>query len=230
MVRTEEYVVIVFDVCSSSSIVDMFTHSNNAERLVHFYGCIKRWLWDQSDSSGGKIIPYKFIGDGWIVLMRASVTGEVLCTFVRRLCEAVNLELENHVDPFLDLELPLRGVTIGVDVGPLLGFNMFSAPEYIGRSINLACRLQGATNRIQLPTGGNAAYKAFVSARAFEEYFRGPAAYLAIREVVPLRNVSHGQPVKAWLVDLLRDPDGKELALPDRAPYAPAPCVASRPR
>ena len=44
-------------------------------------------------------------------------------------------------------------MTFGIDEGQLVKLKMLNNEEYIGRALNIACRLQGAINEIDIYSG-----------------------------------------------------------------------------
>lgn len=110
--------------------------------------------------------PYKFTGDGWIVLFDANTGGAVLFDFVRALgaCYA------RHSPRLLGcLTTPpdLPGLTFGIDSGSIKKLTIYQQTEYIGRTIVIASRLQSAAR--QCPDN----YAAYISNPCFEHYFAG---------------------------------------------------------
>jgi hypothetical protein len=111
-----------------------------------------------------EFIPYKFTGDGWIVLFDANSAGAVLLDFIGTLSAWYESRSPRLTD-LLNAPLDLHGLTFGLDNGLVKKVKMFERDEYIGRTIVIACRLQSAardsTNR----------YAAYVSKWCYEKYF-----------------------------------------------------------
>ena len=61
----KEAVVVAFDICSSSDIIEGLILRNDVERFMSFLGSLKNYLAKLQKSIGFE--PYKFNGDGWIL-------------------------------------------------------------------------------------------------------------------------------------------------------------------
>ena len=75
------HIVVAFDLCSSSQIMEDLLLSEKFDRYETFLTCVKRWLmnWTNSHPSGnGRFELYKFTGDGWILLFPAATDGMAL--------------------------------------------------------------------------------------------------------------------------------------------------------
>ena len=133
--------------------------------------------------------PYKFTGDGWILLFPPNTNGNALSTFLTELCRFYAKEYRKTLKPYLANLPTVAGLTFGIDKGPAEHLIMYGPPEYVGRAINIACRLQSAVK----DKGGTPAYKALVSNAVYAEYlkkFKFPKAFRARRT---LRNINHGE-------------------------------------
>jgi hypothetical protein len=97
-------IVVVFDLCSSSQIIEDLLLSNRFDRYETFLTCVKRWLmnWTEQHSQvNGHFELYKFTGDGWILLFPATTNGKALINSMYSLCEMINAELARHIVPSL---------------------------------------------------------------------------------------------------------------------------------
>ena len=169
-------IVVAFDICSSSDIIEELTLSGNLKRFNEFLQALKRYL-----ASAQKDIvfdPYKFTGDGWILLFPAKTDGKVLTKFLIDLCTFFRKEFNKQVLKHLDTP-PSTGLTFGVEKGPLVSMVMYGQREYIGRALNIACRLQSAIK----DKDSSPAYKALVSNRVFYEYFASATGKLTVYRV-----------------------------------------------
>src|SRR5437867_12509165 len=92
---THESLVLVFDMCSSSDIIEGLTLRGEVHRLETFLTAVKRYLRDKA--KGNRFSIYKFTGDGWILLFPANVDGAVLLSFLKGLCELLQRELKRKV-------------------------------------------------------------------------------------------------------------------------------------
>jgi class 3 adenylate cyclase len=64
--------------------------------------------------------------------------------FMYSLCEMINAELDRHIIPSLSSVPSVLGATLGVEGGNLIRMTMNEREEYVGRAVNIACRLQNA--------------------------------------------------------------------------------------
>ena len=87
---------------------------------------------------------YKFTGDGWIILFDFDYSGEKLINFVENFCKAFKTRLKQKVLNILEAPPKITGLTFGMDRGTLAKIKMNRQREYVGRPINVACRLQSS--------------------------------------------------------------------------------------
>jgi hypothetical protein len=193
-------VVVAFDMCSSSNIIDDLALSTDVRRLIDLLGGVKRYLAMEQ----GNILfdPYKFTGDGWLLVLPADTNGHALATFLIRLCNFYEREYREKLFPFLAHPPSVSGLTFGIDKGQLENLTINNQPEYLGRVINIACRLQGAVKH----KGSNPAYKALVSNAVFAEYFSVADFPRVFRVNRTLRNINHGETYQCRKIELLRQP------------------------
>ena len=84
------HIVVAFDLCSSSQIMEDLLLSEKFDQYETFLTCVKRWLmnWTNKHAPGnGRFELYKFTGDGWILLFPAATNGKALIESLRSLCE-----------------------------------------------------------------------------------------------------------------------------------------------
>jgi len=84
-------------------------------------------------------------------------------------------------------------------MGDFVSFVMDGRQEYVGRAINVACRLQSALKE----KGGSPAYSALVSNRVYSEYFAGTTPHRVHKVTRRLRNIGGGAEFdcrRMWLV------------------------------
>lgn len=184
---SDDAVVVAFDMCSSSDIIEELTLTGNLQRLNEFLTALKRYL--ASVQKDIVFDPYKFTGDGWILLFPAETDGKGLFNFLQELCTFFRKEFRQQVLRHLATPPSITGLTFGVEKGPLASMTMYGQQEYIGRALNIACRLQSAIK----DKDSSPAYKALVSNAVFNEYFapviRDVTVYKVRRK---LRNIRGG--------------------------------------
>lgn len=191
-------VVVAFDMCSSSDIIEELTLSGNLQRLEEFLTALKQYL--ASVQKNVVFDPYKFTGDGWILLFPAETNGRVLVNFLQKLCTFFETEFRKQVLRQLATPPSITGLTFGVEKGPLAPMTMYGQQEYIGRALNIACRLQSAIK----DKDSSPAYKALVSNAVFNEYFALFTRKLTVYKVRrKLRNIRGGADFHCKKIHLL---------------------------
>lgn len=190
-------VVVAFDICSSSDIIEELTLKGDMPRFQRFLTKIKRYLMEAQKTI--LFDPYKFTGDGWILLFPANTDGKLLLKFLRNLCAFFKKELRKEVLRYLDTPPTITGLTFGLEKGPLLSMIMYGRTEYVGRALNIACRLQNAVK----DKGGSPAYKALVSNAVFSNYFSPATKYKVLKVKRTLRNIRGGVDFRCRKIDLL---------------------------
>ena len=137
---SEQRTVLVFDIRSSTVILSNLAQQGYSQLYRNFHVELKDWLLSQREKAGIEL--YKFIGDGWILLLPQEIDGEAFFGFMQDLCEAFDILYYKHLNK---MDEPVTvGLTMGVDSGVLYSLKMNEKNEYLGRPLNLACRLQGA--------------------------------------------------------------------------------------
>jgi class 3 adenylate cyclase len=158
----EEKLVVFFDICSSSNILEDLILSGNLKLMRILILALRSFLKSESAKKGFDV--YKFIGDGWVLLFPPSVSGEALVSFLEKLCQLFKYKINTHVVPHLQTPPSVMGLTFGVDQGELVRFRMKGNDEYIGRPLNIASRLQGSIKQ----KDHNPGYKVLFSKPCFQ--------------------------------------------------------------
>jgi hypothetical protein len=218
-------IVVVFDLCSSSQIMEDLLLSDRFDRYETFLTCVKRWLMNWSEQHSrvrGQFELYKFTGDGWILLFPATISGKALVNSMYNLCEMINAELARHIIPSLSSMPAILGATLGVERGNLVRMMMNEQEEYVGRALNVACRLQSAvkekeSNQTDEGRLGGNCYKAFVSAHLYNERLgQLNMPYKVECATSPLRNILRGSGFACREIDFTVDRAGQALQWPAR--------------
>ena len=211
------HIVVAFDLCSSSKIMEDLLLSEKFDRYETFLTCVKRWLmnWTNKHAPGnGRFMLYNFTGDGWILLFPATTKGKALIESMRSLCEMISAELARHIIPNLSGVPSVLGATLGVEEGNLIRMRMNERDEYVGRALNIACRLQDAVKEKEPHPE---CYKAMVSARLFNERLAQLSMpYKVESETCSLRNVLSGSGFACRKIDFTVDTTGQALPWPAR--------------
>lgn len=198
---TTQVLVMACDICSSSEILEDVTTSGSIDVYRSFLSGLKRalvaaqrqWLFFE---------PYKFTGDGWILLFPQATTrgkGVAVLELMTDLCEHFRAQFEANLRGHLDVRPDVVGLNFGLDSGPIFHSRILQKDEYIGRPIVVATRLQGEIKKID----AGASYQALVSNRAFYEYFEPVGKVSASHHSQELRNVARGRPLECKRITLL---------------------------
>ena len=137
-----DYYVLVFDVCSSSSILENLQTNDNLVEWKKFWEGINSFLKEKSDSNKF-FINYKFVGDGFILLFDIKYINEII-SFSRELAKFLNETLDELINLHVDTVPNRKGITIGIERGKLIRIDIGGVPEYCGKAINVAARLQAS--------------------------------------------------------------------------------------
>ena len=147
---TSEYYVIVFDLCSSSILLEKLQEQNKLNIWRKFWKDIFKYL-NKISSGGAKCIVYKFVGDGFILLYKPRYKNNLLsfCDNIKiYINEKVNNIIKNNFTDYVER----IGITIGIDKGTVIRMRLYGNVEYMGKAINVAARLQSL---LKLPEHSN---------------------------------------------------------------------------
>lgn len=191
-------IVVAFDICASSDIIEELILKGDVDRFCGFLIKLKTYL--ATAQKGVTFDPYKFTGDGWILLFPPDTEGNALLTFLRDLCAFFKREFRKDVLSYLDTPPLNTGLTFGLEKGRLEPITMYGAKEYVGRALNIACRLQNAIkDRDESP-----AYKALVSNAVYNDYF-SKADCKVYKVVRSLSNIRAGANFQCRKINLLSE-------------------------
>jgi hypothetical protein len=191
------FVVVAFDICSSSDILEELTLKGDMKRFKRFLTAIKMYLMEMQKTIA--FDAYKFTGDGWILLFPENTEGKELLKFLRNLCAFFKKELRNQILQYLDTPPSITGLTFGLEKGPLMAMLMYGKTEYVGRALNIACRLQNAVK----DKGKSPAYNALVSNAVFKDYLYPATGFEAFKVKRTLRNIHGGDDFRCIKIELL---------------------------
>jgi len=177
-------IVVSFDMCSSSSIVDDLNKTRNLQPLTTFFGEMRRYL-EKEQRRNVQFDLYKFMGDGWLLLFPSNTEGERLLSFLEGLCLFFAVVFRRSLLPHLSHNPAVVGISFGIEKGDLIPIIMDGQQEYVGRAINVACRLQAALK----DKGESPAYSALVSNRVYNEYFAKTTPHRVHKVTRKLRNI-----------------------------------------
>ena len=194
-----ELVVVAFDMCSSSKILEDLTRTGSLRQYDRMLKNLRLWLAANARSSG--FVLYKFTGDGWILLFPTdALTGSGLMSFLLRLCKKHEHFRQQFVDKHLESEPESVGLTLGIDAGPVRKVILGSEVEFVGRSINVACRLQTAVK--DKKPGPD--YRCLMSRKVYNRYMTEIEDFHFVPVDRVLRNISGGEKYQCYKVDFSR--------------------------
>lgn len=133
--------VLFFDICSSSSIIEDLHRNDNEIKWKRIILSISRFL---NSNKEDFFEIYKFLGDGWILIFDYRINPEKVFTFLDELCERYHKLYTTHIEGILDSPIDPKGITFGIDRGNLIQIQLNGETEYLGRSLNIAARLQSS--------------------------------------------------------------------------------------
>jgi class 3 adenylate cyclase len=202
-----ERVVLTFDICGSTVMVEDLARSYNLPVVRDLFIYLKNWLENNLPSFEGEIC--NFTGDGWILLFPTKIHGNQLLSFILHLALQYAEFVEEKIKPRMESLPSLVGISFGAARGNLVRFEMFERIEYVGRPINVACRLQAAIKNMVKESGKTTAYKLCVPGYMFEDMFReiledqsGSPNIVSERHEERLPNIINNQAYRCFLLDL----------------------------
>jgi class 3 adenylate cyclase len=182
----EKRQVVVFDICSSSNMLEDLILSQNQKAMRDLIISLKNYLKSESVERAFEV--YKFIGDGWILLFSPDVDGEALIGFLEDLCGQFKRSYKKYILPHLQSTPKVLGLTFGIDRGDLIPMQMMHSREYIGRPLNIASRLQSAIKEKDDDPG----YKVLLSKSSFNGLGLNETEWKSERVTRTLRNIQGG--------------------------------------
>lgn len=213
----ERHLVVVFDICSSTTILEDLKRTDNLAAWRDLLLDMKAHL--QQEGSRLAMCLYKFIGDGWVLLFPDTVPKKELCALLCQLSEWYQSQFERSIKPLLLQEPSPIGLMFGIDAGELIRLELDEQIEYLGRAINVASRLQAQTKELR----GGPSYKAIFSRNSFNSPAPPPRDLAVESTKVSLRNISPST-IECFIFQTLQTPTEKQ----DTSRH-PRPETASKP-
>src|ERR1043166_602104 len=134
-ISTVRRIVVAFDICSSTVILEDLLRTENQRRWRNLLIGMKKALVREAVETPFEI--YKFVGDGWILLLEHnSISGAALMRLLKTLSATYQHLFHHGICEVLGISDYLVGLTFGVDFGTLVKIVMNSKAEYIGRALN----------------------------------------------------------------------------------------------
>jgi len=113
-IRTLRKIVLVFDICSSTAILEDLLRTENQREWRNLLIRLKKFLVTRSGELSFEI--YKFLGDGWILLFNDTVSGTDLIKLLQDTCVEYHRLFHQGVCRVLEGDHTI-GMTFGVDAG-----------------------------------------------------------------------------------------------------------------
>lgn len=141
-VSTEKY-ILIFDICSSSQIIEDLQNNERMDVWDDFLLDITKVMEEYIAESGIEALIYKFLGDGYILIVSKKHSDEILPLCYNIYNTLIN-RIKKLIEEFSNIEPNRIGITIGVDYGRLHQIGIRGKEEFVGKSINTAARLQAS--------------------------------------------------------------------------------------
>ncbi|MDB4285564.1 hypothetical protein N9903_01515 [bacterium] len=195
-----EKIVLAFDICYSSTIIEDLTLTGRFSKWQEFLIATRETVGKKNSPEDPD--PYAFTGDGWLIMFPSQATGDTFFGYVNNLATDFHRRYELSILPFLENPPEISGITFGADVGRLLTIDFFGKTEYVGRPINIACRLMNAIkDKVQDP-----GYKVLLSRPLFNHLSKTISQpelqFHFIEETRSLKNVRNGEAYRCILADV----------------------------
>jgi class 3 adenylate cyclase len=221
----ERHLVVVFDICSSTTILEDLKRTDNLSAWRNVLIHLKDYLLKHGAELDMNL--YKFIGDGWVLLFPDDVSKIDLCDLLRELSASYEVQFEESIRPLLSQEPNPIGLMFGIDAGELIRLELNGQVEYLGRAINVASRLQSFTK--ELP--GGPSYKVIFSKNSYNSPAPPPPELAAEAIKVSLRNISPAT-MQCFTLQPYQGKQSKAIssatiAAPVKPPVAASPVTAS---
>lgn len=206
---THDLVVVAFDMCSSSKLIEDLTRTKS---LVAYDRLLKNLhLWLSSNATKSNYVVYKFTGDGWILLFPVSkIDGASLMRFLVRLSKQHSSLHKKLIDSHLESIPSSIGLTFGVEMGTLRRVRFGNEIEFVGRALNVACRLQGAVQH----KGPEPDYRCLFSRKVFNTYLEKIEDFQFFDVERSLRNISGGERYRCVRADLAKHVNTGPISAP----------------
>lgn len=202
-VKVVKKIVLFFDICSSTAILEDLIRTENQRIWRNLLLDMKDYL--QKKRKKDDYFVYKFLGDGWILLFAERDEGMGILDFLKDLAKSYNSMFKAQIEDVLTTEINVIGLTFGLDKGSSMRMVMNGRREFTGRPLNVAARLQGAIGqRSKKPQGrllvSNNLYATFTDKKAIESRYRVDQ----VKRV--LKNISGGTNYRCKKISLFRGP------------------------
>ncbi len=190
------------DMCLSSAVLEDLHGTSNLQAFRDHTIALKEFLDEKAEPLG--FVPYKFTGDGWILLFPFDTEGGPFFGFLKDFCKCFDESFRWNIQPQLEKPPDVVGLSFGIDRGPLLAMEMMERTEYVGRAINIACRPQKLVGMDAAVAG-----QALVSKHCYSHLSQLKEFETVKRR---LKNIRQGAEIECVMV-AISDPDPGGLAI-----------------
>ena len=202
--KTTKKIVVVFDICSSTVILENLLLNEKLEKWKKLLIHLKNFL--RNESTTFRFENYKFLGDGWILLFPEDVDIKALIQFLVKLSNKFKI-LYKKVDAVVTTKISSVGLTFGIEKGTLISVIMNRQREYIGRPLNVAARLQSSLK----DNDKRPQYKGLISRIVYDEFSRDTKRELSktckiVHVKRKLRNIAGGDNYRCIKLSLFKQP------------------------
>jgi class 3 adenylate cyclase len=198
-IQLVEKIVVTMDICSSTTIVEDLLKTGRIKKWRNLIIALKEYLVNEAPQKGAEL--HKFVGDGWILFFDKPYSGKKLLTFLTGAYTTFQHSYNAEVVPSLDTPPEINGLTFGIDEGQLVRLIMQERPEYVGRAINVACRLQGVINEVDIKNG----FRILISNRLFNDLRADFTKRYFDETERNLRNINGGKKFKCYRMAISDD-------------------------
>jgi hypothetical protein len=160
----ERKLVVVSDICSSTTILEDLKRTDRLLEWRNFIIGLKADLGGEGEQL--HVMPYNFIGDGWVLLFPCDISTDSICLFLAAISRRFADAFDTEIRPLLSKQPDPIGLMFGIDEGELIHLVMNDRDEYLGRAINVASRLQSITKELS----GGPSYTALFSRNSFNRH------------------------------------------------------------
>jgi class 3 adenylate cyclase len=187
--------VVVFDISSSTTILEDLMRCERLDVWRNVLIAIKEEMMRHR-----KVFEiYKFMGNGWILLFPPETKKDLLFETLNQLVNCFSFEYQIRVEPILQADPSPIGLTFGIDSGLLIKMEMNNQPEYLGRAINVAARLQSQAKSLAKDGYSNVA---LMSKASFNSLSPDTTDFRATEQRMDLKNITGGEGFQCFGVEI----------------------------
>lgn len=131
LAMTEPRIVVIFDICSSTDVLEDLNRTDNVVEWRNFLIWAKNYLRDRAKKFSFDL--NNFTGDGWLLLFDNDASGKNVFEVLTNFCRRFEKRFNEKIRPILEAPPDVVGMTFGMDRGRLLKVRMNQRNEYVGR-------------------------------------------------------------------------------------------------